>query len=147
MRLHLGRAEMEIEPLGEGDARQADGRAGRVLVIRLLQVGQVGADVPVRDHLGQRQHPEIAAGVIVVLVGIDDVAQRLARDGLDLRQDVGVIAMEHVVHEDDPFARHVERDVAALPRDHVQVAAHARRRQRTGWFANLGVTDPGAVRE
>ena len=67
-----------------------------------------------RNHLGDRQHLQIAAGVIVVLMGVDDIAQRLIRHRLDLRKDVGVVAIEHVVNEDDTLRCRVEGDVAAF---------------------------------
>ena len=96
---------MHGELVGEGDARQPDRRARRVLVVRALDVLEVGADVLVRDHLGQRQHLEVAAGVVVVLVRVDDVVERLVGDGLDLREDAGVVAVEHVVHEHHALGR------------------------------------------
>ncbi len=63
--------------------------------------------------------------MVVVLVRVDDVAQRSVGDLPDLGKDVGVIAVEHVIDEDDAVVRGIERDVATLTGDHVQVAIHA----------------------
>ena len=38
---------------------------------------EVGARVLVRDHFGDRQHLEIAAGMIVVLMRVQHVPERL----------------------------------------------------------------------
>ena len=56
-----------------------------------------------RDDLGDRQHLEVAARVIVVLMRVEHEAQRLVRDALHLREDVGVVAIEHVIDQDDAF--------------------------------------------
>ena len=135
VRLHLFATQVDGQFGRERDARQADGRSRRVLVIRLLDVGQIGADVLVRDDLGNRQHLEVAAGVVVVLVGVEDVAQRPVGNRLDLGEDVGVVAIEHVVDQDHPFRRHVESDVASLTRDHVQLPFTRSVRRGPGVFA------------
>ena len=145
VRLHVLPTEMHVELIGERDARQSDRCTRRVLVVRTLQVLQVGVDIPVRDHLGDRQHLEVAAGMVVVLVGVDDVLQRLVGDRLHLREDVGMVAIEHVVHEDDAVARGIERDVAPLARDHVQVALHLLGAKRARRLCRLRVHRPRAL--
>jgi hypothetical protein len=59
-----------------------------------------------------------------MLVRIDHVLQRLVGDRLHLREDVGVVAVEHVIDEDNTIVRRIQRDVAAFTGDHVQVALH-----------------------
>ena len=122
--LNLLAAKIDRELVRERDAWQPDRCSRRVLVVRALDIGQVGADVPVRDHLRNRQHLEVAAGVIVVLVSVDDVTQGLVRHRLDLREDVGMVAVEHVVNQDNALGRRVEGHVATLTRDHVQITLH-----------------------
>ena len=101
MRADLLAPDMDRELIRERDARQPDRRARRVLVVGPLDVREVRADVLVRDDLGDRQHLEVAAGVVVVLMRVDDVTQRLVGDRLDLREDVGMVAVEHVVNQHD----------------------------------------------
>jgi hypothetical protein len=85
----------------------------------------------VGDDLGERKHLEIAAGMVVVLVGVEHIAQRLVGNRPHLRQDVRVVAIEHVVDEDHPFVGHGDGHVAAFPRDHVEIAPHALDAQRS----------------
>src|SRR5688572_30074328 len=125
VRLDVPAAQMHVQPIAERDSWQTDRRAWRVLVVRPLQVLQVRVHVAVRDHFGDRQHLEIAAGVIVVLVRVDHIPQRSVGDELHLGEDVGVVAVEHVVHQDDALGGGVDRDIAALAGDHVQVTLHA----------------------
>ena len=56
-----------------------------------------------------------------------------------------MIAVEHVVDEDDAIARGVERDVAALARDHVQVALYPLGAKRTWRLCRLRVHRPRAL--
>ena len=128
----------------ERHARETDRRAWRVLVVRLLDVREVRAHVLVRDHLGDRQHLHVAAGVVVVLVRVDHVAQRLVRYRLHLREDVAVIAVEHVVDEHDPLVCREHRDVSTFAGDHMETGLDLRDAQRPGWFGVLCVDDPRA---
>ena len=63
----------------------------------------------------------VAAGVIAVGVGVDDVGDRFVGDRLDLIEDrltvVGVLG----VHDDDAALRDVDRRVPALPLNQIQV--------------------------
>ena len=133
---------MDGELIRERDARQADRRSRRVLVVRPLDVGQIGADVLVRDDLRNRQHLEVAARMVIVLMRVDHVPQGLAGHRLDLREDVGVVAVEHVVNQDDPLGRRVEGHVATLTRDHVQITLHPLRPQRSRRLGRLRVNRP-----
>jgi len=67
------------------------------------------------DDLGDRKHLEIAAGVIVVLMCIDDVLDWLVCNRLYLSQNVGVVPIEHVVDEDHSVRSDVRRDIPSFP--------------------------------
>jgi len=58
-----------------------------------------------------RLHLRIPAAVITVVVGVDDVADRLARDLSDLRHQVVEVDLELVVDEDQPLIRDEDRRV------------------------------------
>ena len=101
MRADLLAPDMDRELIRERDARQPNRRSRRVLVVGPLDIGEIRADVLVRNDFGDRQHFEVAAGVVVVLMRVDDVPQRLVGYRLDLREDVGMVAVEHVVNQHD----------------------------------------------
>ena len=106
---------------------------------------EVCPGVTVGDDLRDRQQARRAAGVVVVLVGVEDVADRLGSDAPDLREQGVMIAVVHVVDEHHPFTRHVRRDVAALARDHVQVALHPFAAEPGRRWRSLGEHGPGGV--
>jgi hypothetical protein len=101
----------------------------------------------VRDDFDDRKHLGIAAGVIVVLMRVEDVAERLAGNRLHLRKDVRMVAIEHVVDQDDTFTRDVHGNVAALARNHVQLALHLFQAQWTGWLGVLSVQRVGHLHD
>ena len=147
VRAHFLAAEPDRRLVGERDARQANRRARRVFEVRRAVRHQVGARVLVGDDLGNRQHQRVAAGVVVVLMRVDDVAQGLARQRLHLREDVVVIPVEHVVDENHALARHVERDIAAVARHHVEVVFDFLSLQRPRRSLRLRVHNPGGLKD
>jgi hypothetical protein len=66
------------------------------------------------DHFRNRQHLQITAGVIVVLMRIQNVSERFVRHRSYLRQNIGVIAVKHVVDEYHAFIRRIEGNVPTL---------------------------------
>src|SRR5262249_7391727 len=92
LRANFLASEMNRELFRKRDAGKRDGRAGRVFVVWLLNVLQIGAHVLMGDALGDRQHLQITAGMIVVLMGVDDVSNRLLGDRFHLGQYVGVVS-------------------------------------------------------
>ncbi len=142
MRAHFLAAEKHRRLVGEGDARQADGRAGGVFEIRCPMRDQVVARVLVRDDLRNRQHQRVAAGMVVVLMRVDDVAQRLIGDRLHLREDVVVVPVEHVVHQNHALGGHQHRDVAAVAGHHIEVVFHLLGLERPRGPLRLRVDDP-----
>src|SRR5688572_8760582 len=58
-----------------------------------------------------------------------------------------MVAIEHVVNQDDPFRRRIERNVAALARDHVEIAPDALGPERPGRFGRLRVNGPRRVQD
>ena len=131
--------------VGERDPWQADGRAWCVFVVRLLDVDQVGPGVSVCDDFGDREHLEIATGMVVVLVGVQHVFERLVGHRFHLSHDVGVVPIEHVVHEDDALAGHIQGDIPTFARNHVQVALHPVHAERARGLGALGVRHPCAL--
>src|SRR5678815_5547407 len=121
-RSNLLASKMHGELVGERDPGKADRRAGRIFVIRLLDVAEISARIPMGNDFGDRKHLHVAAGMIVVLMGVQDITQWLVSDRFDLREDVGVVSVEHVVDENDTFRSDVHCDVAAFTRDHIAVS-------------------------
>jgi len=73
----------------------------------------------------------IAARVIVVMMCVDHVLHRLVAKHFDLRHDGVVVALVHVVDQDDALVGDVHGDVAALALDHVEVVLDLLRGRRT----------------
>jgi len=107
------------------------------------QIGAVGMLVAIVVTFLQdsvMSYWEIAAGMVVMLVRVQHVANGLVRDRLHQCQDVGVIPIEHVVDEHDTVVGHLHRDVAAFSRDHVEVAPDAFDAQRARWLRRLCIS-------
>jgi hypothetical protein len=81
----------------------------------------VGARILVNNDLGDRQKLLIAAGVVAVLVRVEHILHRLIGHALDLRQDLGDVGVEFVVHYDDALIRHVGRNISAVVRNDVEI--------------------------
>src|SRR5262245_32454646 len=107
-------AEVYGEFVRESYPRQSDRRARRVLIVGLLDVFEVRSNILMCDDLGDWQHLEIAAGMVIVLMGVDDVLDRLVCNRLYLSQNVRVVSIEHVVDEDDSIRSDVRRDISAF---------------------------------
>jgi hypothetical protein len=58
---------------------------------------------------------------------VDEVFDRLLRDGFDRGLDLVVQRRVLAVHHDDPVFRHRDRDISALALQHVAVIAESRR--------------------
>ena len=65
------------------------------------------------QDLGRLQELRVAAGVIAVLVRVQQVLDRLGRYALHFGDDVAVQRRDLRVDDDDPFVRHADGDVAA----------------------------------
>ena len=74
-----------------------------------------------RDDLGRRLELGVPAAVIRVIVRVDDVLDRLIRHALHLLHDALVILIELVVDQNDAFVGDVDRDVAAVAFDLIQI--------------------------
>ena len=118
-------AQVQRELVRERDVRQADRRAGRVFVVRLLDVAEIDADILLRDDVRDLEQLGVAARVVVVLVCVEHVDDRLVGHRGYFRDDVVRVPIEHVVHENHACAGHVDGHVAAFARDHVKIAFHA----------------------
>ena len=93
------------------DQRAVDKGDGRLP--RLLRVDEMAERRLRRDDLGPgRLHPGVAAGVITVMVGVDDVANRLIRHRLEHRQDIGRVHFELVIDQHHAFVGDERRRVA-----------------------------------
>ena len=87
----------------------------------------------------------VAAAVIRMMMRAEHVLHRLIGHALHLRHDAFVVLLELVVHQDDAFAGDIDRDVAAVAFDLVQIVLDLVERQRRGLLALiLRVSDPAA---
>jgi hypothetical protein len=102
--LHLRASEMN-----GGLVRERHGR-----LARLLDAQEVRADVLVREDADAEHvaHVGVAAGVVAVMMRVEDVFHRQRADGLHVCEHVGCLAGELVVHDDQTFRGHADRDVA-----------------------------------
>ena len=66
------------------------------------------------DDFDSRRHRIIRAGVIIVMMRVDHVPNRLVGEFADRLHHLRVVAVVHVVDQDDAFVGDVGRDVAAL---------------------------------
>ena len=90
--------------ISEVDQRAIDKGDGRLP--RLLRVDEMAERRLRRDDLRTRRlDPGVAAGVITVMVSVDDVADRLIRHRFEHRQDIGGVLLELVVDQHHAFAR------------------------------------------
>src|SRR5215475_8682728 len=140
-------AEVYRELIRKCDPGQSDGRAWRVLIIGLLDVFEVSSYVSMCDDVRDGKHLEIAAGMIVVLMGIDNVLYRLVGNRLYLSQNVGVVSIEHVVDEHHSFHSDVRRDISTFSRNQVQLVSDSFHAERPGLFRILRVDDPRALQK
>ena len=86
--------------------------------------------------------------MVGMMMRAEDVSHRLAGHALDVRQDLIVVLLELVVHQDDPFTRHVNRDIAAIAADNlVQIVLDLVDCQFRRRIRSLGVSDPGSQEE
>jgi len=69
--------------------------------------------------------------MIVVLMRVENVLHRLFRNTLDLRHDVSIVALVHIVDQRHAFIGHQHRHVAAIARNHVKIILHLLRAQRS----------------
>src|SRR5262249_37276971 len=88
-------AEVHGEFIRESYPWQSDRRAWRVLIVGLLDVFEVRSNISMCDDLGDWKHLEIAAGMIVVLMRVDDVLDWLVCNRLYLSENVSVVSIEH----------------------------------------------------
>ena len=96
--LHFGAAQMDGRFRGE--------RHGRRPRQRLRPACHCRARVLVAEDRRVLQEPDVAAGVIAMVMRADDVLHRLTGDRLDERDDLVVIALEHVVDQQHAFVGH-----------------------------------------
>ncbi len=126
MRAHFLASDEHLRVVGIRDLRKP----------RLLARHHVGARVLMDQNLSRRvhQHERISARVIAVLVGIQDVFDRLVADGLHLRQDLRAVLVELVIHQQHALAGGHHRDVAATAcHQHPQVVGHLLDVERLLW--------------
>ena len=80
------------------------------------------------DHnLGRRirQHERVAAGMVAVLMSVQDVFDRLVADAFHLGQNLRPILLEFVVHQQDAFVGRQHGHVATgVVHDHPQMIGH-----------------------
>ena len=108
--LNLGIAQKHRCLIGVDDR----GRPG------LIVPQDVRAHVLVGDHLGDGRKLCVAAAVVPVVMGVQDVLDRFARDARDIGNDLVIVVCKLVVDHDDAVTGHPNADVAARPGDHVQ---------------------------
>ena len=108
-------AKMYREFIRESYPQQADRRAQRVLIVQLLDMFKVGSNISMCNDLSDWKHLEVAAGMIVVLMRVDDVLDRLVCNRLYLSKNVRVVSIEHVVDEDHSLGSDVCGDIPAFP--------------------------------
>ena len=81
----------------------------------LFDAQEIGADVFVGDDIDSHlADVDVAAGVIAVMVGVEQILHRQGRHGLHLRQDVGYVFGIFVVDQDQAFGSDAESYVAGL---------------------------------
>ena len=101
---------VEIDRLGSGEQRHLvlEGLVGQpVLLRRILErrhLHHVGVRVLLRDDFDARGEELVAADVIAVGVGVDDVRDRLVGDRLHLVENRLALVGEFGVYETTPFA-------------------------------------------
>jgi hypothetical protein len=69
----------------------------------------------------------VTAGVIAVIMRIDEIFHRLIGDGGNRRLQLVVHGRELGIDHDDPIAAHGHRDIAARAFEHIGVVAEVRR--------------------
>lgn len=69
------------------------------------------------------------ARVVAVVMGIDDIADRLIGDRFHLRPDLRTILLKLIVHQNDAFAGGHHRHVSAVSDDDVEALGHLLHRQ------------------
>jgi hypothetical protein len=99
------------------------------------------------NDFSDRKHLEVAPGMIVVLMRIQHISKRLVGNGPHLRQNIGVVPVEHVVNEDNALARGIERDITAFAGDHVKVAFDPSCAKNARRLLCLCVNNPSALKE
>jgi hypothetical protein len=67
----------------------------------------------------------VSAGVVAVKARIDEIFDRLLRDGFDRGLDLVMQRRVLAVHHDDPVFRHRHGDISALALQHVAVVAES----------------------
>ena len=120
VRTNLNAAEVDGGLVGVDDARR------RVLLV----ADHVLPRVLVGDDIRRVNEPDVAAGVIAVVVRVDDVADRLVGHLGHPRLDAVDVARELVVDQDDALGRHAHAHVPADPVDVVESVLHRRHAQR-----------------
>ncbi len=83
----------------------------------------------------------VPAAVILVIVRVDDVLDRLIGHALDVVHDALMVLIELVVDQDDALIGDVDRDVASVALDLVQIVLHFVESEFRGRLV-LGVGDP-----
>ena len=127
-------------PAGYGDACPV---GALILVSTLLgrqNRGHAAEKVPgQRDRSGRREQRLpclrdrlVAADVIGIGAGVDDVANRARRDLLDRRQDVGGLGRRAGIDHDHAIVADLHADVAAAAGDHEEVRAELKDLEAAG---------------
>ena len=83
-----------------------------------------GGEIAARERASGQGDLFVAARVVQVSVGIDNVANRLVGNRLDRCQDLFAILREACVHQKHASVRHRHRDIAAGPDQHVHIATN-----------------------
>ena len=81
-----------------------------------------GGEIAARERASGQGDLFVAARVVQVSVGIDNVTNRLVGNRLDHCQDLFAILREACVHQKHASVRHRHRDIAARPDQHVHIA-------------------------
>jgi hypothetical protein len=116
-------SQHDLRLVGERDARDAGH----------LAFHHVGAGVAVQDDFGVGgEHGLIAAGVVPVVMRVEDEADRLVADALHLGQNLRVVLRELVVDQEHALVRGQHGDVAAAADDDVEAVGDLFERELGG---------------
>ena len=107
---HFLASQKNLGLIGEGDAREPGHLSGH----------HVGACVLVDDDLGRRCHQRfVAAGMVGVLMGVEDVADGLVADGFHFSNDFGCVRGELIIHQQDALRGWHGCDISTVADDDV----------------------------
>jgi hypothetical protein len=130
--------------VGKDNARRGNRGAGHV---RLLAPQNIRPGILCGDDVGSREKFGVSAAMVLMVVGIDDVFDRLLGDRLDPRRNGIVVLLKLVVDQDHAFSRNQHGDIAAVALDLIKVVVHLVDGQLRRLALILCISNPGEQQE